>query len=383
MENNKSRSKKDSILNRILEKYGECNDNSFLHIAINHLGVYEKYLKLLQEKGEAAFPNRLEYQKFQVAKLFIDKLKLLEFSLDPSLKGFKEYKDSTLPPLDAFTMTPEVKETRKIKFLRSIDRGDLLHLKVVEVCNEEYKLLVLNKYNDNERLVDYFIYAYIMKTYMLEKLPRSLKVNDLIRATVFGKLKMEGNIFSKLVVSFNENHICGKYKDIELGIIFESEIPFYPEDITNCNSFLNHMKASEKPEDSQELIKCMSSLGIDPYKIYSFHESGDGKKLGVPKEPSSQMELKTMEKSMNLVKEAEKQLLQGADRMSLLPLLEEALEICPKNDAAYAIRGQLYKGEGNMAKTDEIMKIIFRCQDVCDVTKTFQVLEQNEEEKQS
>ncbi|GBM39114.1 hypothetical protein AVEN_73054-1 [Araneus ventricosus] len=276
MENNKRQNRKDGILNRVLEKYRECNDSSFLQIAINHLEVYEKYLKLLQERGQEAFPNRLEYQKFQVAKLFIDKMNLLEFSVDPSLKGFKEYIDCTLPPLDAFNMTQDVKETRKIKFLRNIDRGDLLHLKVVEECKEEYKLLVMNKYNENERVADYFIYAYMMKTYQLDKLPRPLQINDFIRAAVLGKLKMEENIFSKLLVTFNDNIVGDKYKDLDLGLVFETDIPFYPEDINNYSSFLNYMKANKNPDDPQEMIKCMSSLGLDPYKIYSFQESGDG-----------------------------------------------------------------------------------------------------------
>ncbi|GBN38091.1 hypothetical protein AVEN_198898-1 [Araneus ventricosus] len=155
------------------------------------------------------------------------------------------------------------------------------------------------------------------------------------------------------------------------------------------------------------------------------------KKLGVPKKPSSAVELEMMEKSMNLIKEVEKQLLQGVDRKSLLPMLEEALKICPKNDAAYGVRGQLhksifiagndfdyllkalddfekaldlngynliatreyltllalsaelYKDEGNKAKTDEIMQIIDRCKDICDVTNTIQILAKNAEEKQS
>ncbi|XP_055943416.1 uncharacterized protein LOC129973071 [Argiope bruennichi] len=346
---NQNSGQEENLLHKILDKCKQSNDPCTLDLLVYHFNIWHDSLFRLAEKGNAAFLNRTEYQKLQIAKLILDRIDLLEVSVDPSLKGFKEYKEMKLPPIEAFSMKPDMKEARKIKFCQNIDKGDILHLRVVEENESEYKLLVLNKYNESERLADYSIYAYMMKSYQLQKLPRPLQVSDLVRAAVLGKLRLEENVFSKLLVTFNNNFISEKYKKekkykIFLGLVTKQEIPFYPENISKFNGFLDYMKADKSPDNPQEIIKCMTSVGVDPYKIYSFHESHDGKKYGKPKEiDRSTRESEAIEKSMNLVKEAEKQLIEGVDRNSVLPLLDQALEIYPKNDTAYAVRGQLYK----------------------------------------
>ncbi|KAF8786582.1 hypothetical protein HNY73_008278 [Argiope bruennichi] len=166
-----------------------------------------------------------------------------------------------LPPIEAFSMKPDMKEARKIKFCQ----------------------------------------AYMMKSYQLQKLPRPLQVSDLVRAAVLGKLRLEENVFSKLLVTFNNNFISEKYKKekkykIFLGLVTKQEIPFYPE-----------------------------------------------------------------------VKEAEKQLIEGVDRNSVLPLLDQALEIYPKNDTAYAVRGQLFEMDGNTEKVNKILDELTKFKEIYDV----------------
>ncbi|GIY91008.1 uncharacterized protein CDAR_550231 [Caerostris darwini] len=333
---------KASLLTKIMSKYGNNLDSNFLPIAINHLTVIDKYLEDFFAKGREAFPNRQEYQKFAIAKLFIDKLNLIDFEPDPSVEEYGKC-IGKYPSIEAFHLTNELKEIKRMNFCRKVDKGDVLHVRVADEYESEYKLIVINKYNERERLLDYSISAYLLKSHHLDKLPSPLKKDDLLRVTVFGRLKIEDNVFSKLLVSLNPSILAVKFKDIHLGLIKQEEINFYPEDLSEYKTFYDYLKAHKSVENHEELTNLAVSLGIDPYKMHSFCEAYDGKKLGNPKKTSETKSKKHLliQKSKELSENAQKLSLE-TDIYTVLSLLNESIKIYDQNDVAYALRGKAY-----------------------------------------
>ncbi|GIY94711.1 uncharacterized protein CEXT_638701 [Caerostris extrusa] len=340
-DNQNAKNLKVSLLTRIMSKYGNNLDSNFLPIAINHLTVIDKYLEDFFAKGREAFPNRQEYQKFAIAKLFIDKLNLIDFEPDPLVEEYGKC-IGKYPPIEAFHLTNELKEIKRMNFCRNVDKGDVLHVRVADESESEYRLIVINKYNERERLLDYSICAYLLKSHHLDKLPSPLKKDDLLRVTVFGRLKIEDNVFSKLLVSLNQSILAVKFKDIHLGLIKQEEINFYPEDLSEYKTFYDYLKAHKSAENHEELTNLSVSLGMDPYKMYSFSEAYDG--LSPTYSSTSETKSKKhllIQKSKELSENAQKLSLE-TDIYTVLYLLNESIKIYDKNDVAYALRGKTY-----------------------------------------
>lgn len=329
-------------MDAIVKKLYENKDSSFIiRVAIKHVNVLDKYGKNAKIFNTAAFPSRQEYQKFAIAKFFLDTLGSLEMQKDLSLTGFRKPVDDKTPPLEAFHLTSQQKKARKRQFCKKIDKGDVLHLKVIEESETEYKLLVLNKYGESERLVDYSIFAYLIKTYHLERFWRPLKVSDFLRATVLGKLKLEENVFTKLLVSVNAKVVNAKYEGIELGLISKDDISFYPEDISKYKNMFDYLK--NKPFENCKVVQSrMASLSVDVYKVYSFHKSINGIKYDLKDIDSWTKKLQMIRRSIELLN-----YVQSAYKMndfkSALSLLDRAIKDCPMDDLAFSLKGRIFK----------------------------------------
>ncbi|GFQ92503.1 uncharacterized protein TNCT_208881 [Trichonephila clavata] len=345
----------------IIEKKLEDNRDTLLaRVALKHITVLEKYAKDVKSHGKGAFLDRQEYQRFAIASFFFNTLGCLQTQPDSSLTEFRQLVDDKTPSLKAFHLSNEEKEARKGHFCKKIDKGDVLHLKVVEESESEYRLLVLNKYGESERLVDYSIYAYLINTYHLKRLGRTLKVSDYFRATVLGKLKKKENVFSKLLVSVNAKFVKEKYEGIELGFISKDDIPFFPQDISKYKSMFEYLK--NKPfENCKVAGSRMASLGLDPYKIYSFHKSVDGKKYEGPRDIDPWIKkFQRVKKSLELLHEVESAH-KRSDFECGLDLLNQEIEYYPINDILIAFKGRMYKDLWLMEKNPEYFIKALEC----------------------
>ncbi|GFV78289.1 uncharacterized protein TNCV_94491 [Trichonephila clavipes] len=328
-----------SLLEKKLEDF---LDTQLIRVARKHCLIFEKHAEDVKRYDKGAFSDEQQYQKLVIAEFFLKTFVSLEIIPDPTLTGFRQFVDDGIPCLQAFHLNDSEKEARKMQFCKKIDKGDVLHLKVVEEFETEYKLLVLNKYGESERLADYSIHAYLMKTYHLKRLGRQLKVLDYFRATVLGKLQIKENVFSKLLVSVNAKFVKEKYEGIELGIILKGDIAFYAEDISKYKSMLQYLK-NKQFENCNITESRMASLGLNTYKIYSFHKSIDGKKHDGPRDTASWIKdfhrrKKSME-SLNEVELAYKRF----DFEKGLTLLNREIKCYPTNDVALAFKGRIYK----------------------------------------
>ncbi|GFT20059.1 hypothetical protein NPIL_97231 [Nephila pilipes] len=100
----------------------------------------------------------------------------------------------------------------------------------------------------------------------------------------------------------------------------------------------------KKPFESSKVKKDqMASLGLDPYKIYSFHKPIDGKKYQGPRDLSSWSEkMKKMKISIELLNDYASAY-KISDYTSALSLLDQAIENWPMNDSAFAYKGRIFK----------------------------------------
>ncbi|GFY75300.1 uncharacterized protein TNIN_349161 [Trichonephila inaurata madagascariensis] len=344
----------------IKKKLEDFRDTRLIRVVQKHLDFLEKHKEDVKRYDKGAFSDEQQYQKFVIAEFFLKTLVSLEMKPDPTLTGFRQFVDDEIPCLQAFHLNDRMKEARKMKFCKKIDKGDVLHLQVVEEFETEYKLLVLNKYGESERLADYSIHAYLMKTYHLKRLGRQLKVLDYFRATVLGKLQMKENVFSKLLVSVNAKFVKEKYEGIELGIILKEDIPFYPEDISKYKSMLQHLK--NKPFENCNIIHSrMASLGLNPYKTYSFLKSIDGKKYDGPRDTDSWIKnFQRRKKTLELLNEVELAC-KRSDFESGLILLNQEIKCYPTNDTALALKGRIYKDLWLMEKNPELFRKAMEC----------------------
>ncbi|GFT20057.1 uncharacterized protein NPIL_97221 [Nephila pilipes] len=203
-------------MEKIEKKVVENKDTTLLRAALKHINILERFRKDVSKTE--AFSSRKEYQKLVIAHFFVNELESLELEPDPTSKGFRKPVDDKTPSLEAFHMKPNEKEARRVPHFQRINKGDILHLKVIGETETDYKLIVLNKYGENKRLVDFSLFANLLKSYHLARFCRPLQVSDFLRATVLGKQIMEGNEFSRLIVSVNSKLVNSEYEGVELGL---------------------------------------------------------------------------------------------------------------------------------------------------------------------
>ncbi|XP_042906407.1 uncharacterized protein [Parasteatoda tepidariorum] len=302
------------------------------------------------------FRTHEECLAYYIAKLFLDKMQLLNLKPCPIDLSNSEPIESL--PLQFF-LKQSTNVEAKAKFENNLNSGDLLFVEMINTegkglhSQELGKLRVIAKVNDIFNLEEDFVYhlncnVYMFKNLEMTRLNRNeIKSSEVLKVCVLGKLTQQKRFVTTNYASLRLT--AAERISINLGIVSYEDMPPFLKSFKKTQKFScysNYLRSHPHFYHNSDFKKQIESLGIDPYRIYSFCSTRDG--LSVPPGRSTDSLINNAKEAIHIdaqnhLEEAKK----FAEKFEIHTAIEEfekSASCWPENYKLYELRGKMYLG---------------------------------------